>query len=88
MMLAHDFAEKGITTIRFDKRGVSESIMAYLVKNPTTNYDIAVEDAHDWVSYFKSYKSQSKCIWLLGIHIPNTNTHIVYMYIYIFIYIY
>ncbi len=53
--LAHNLAEKGIASIRYDKRGIGESSIANLDESKLT-FDDYVEDASNWVTFLKKDK--------------------------------
>jgi len=53
--LAHSLAEKGIASIRYDKRGIGESSIANLDESKLT-FDDYVEDASNWVTFIKKDK--------------------------------
>ncbi|MGV0919100.1 alpha/beta hydrolase [Empedobacter falsenii] len=53
--LAHSLAEKGIASIRYDKRGIGESSIANLDESKLT-FDDYVEDASNWVTFLKKDK--------------------------------
>ncbi|MDM1298403.1 alpha/beta hydrolase [Empedobacter falsenii] len=53
--LAHSLAEKGIGSIRYDKRGIGESSIANLDESKLT-FDDYVEDASNWVTFIKKDK--------------------------------
>jgi pimeloyl-ACP methyl ester carboxylesterase len=63
-MLAEGFAENGISTLRFDKRGIAKS-KAALPSESDIRFDIYINDVIDWVAYLKKDKRFSKII-LLG----------------------
>lgn len=53
--LAHSLAEKGIASIRYDKRGIEESSIANLDESKLT-FDDYVEDARNWITFLKKDK--------------------------------
>lgn len=53
--LAHSLAEKGIASIRYDKRGIGESSIVNLDESKLT-FDDYVEDASNWVTFLKKDK--------------------------------
>ncbi len=53
--LAHSLAEKGIASIRYDKRGIGESSIANLDESKLT-FDDYIEDASNWVTFIKKDK--------------------------------
>ena len=53
--LAHSLAEKGIASIRYDKRGIGESSIANLDESKLI-FDDYVEDASNWVTFIKKDK--------------------------------
>jgi len=60
-MLASNFAKNGISTLRFDKRGVAESKGA-LKSESELRFETYVGDVVDWISLLKSDKRFSKII--------------------------
>lgn len=61
--LAYQLADKGISTVRVDKRGMYSSAEA---GNPNAvTLEIYTKDYRDWIDAIKA-KSSAKCIYLLG----------------------
>ena len=50
-LLAHALAERGIATLRTDKRGIGESAAAY---HPTDLFDDFVADAEGWLAHLRA----------------------------------
>lgn len=63
-MFAHDLGEKGITSLRIDKRGIGESSTA-LSAETVVRFQLYVDDARAWASDLKS-RTGVKCVWLVG----------------------
>ena len=63
-LLAEALADKGISTVRIDKRGLGGSKAAVADGNKVTIEDYAV-DIHNWAAAIRQ-KTGAKCIWLLG----------------------
>jgi len=63
-MLAEALAEKGVSTLRADKRGMFESKAAITDANSVSIADYA-GDAHAWADALKK-RTGAKCVWLLG----------------------
>jgi uncharacterized protein len=63
-MLSESFAKNGISTLRFDKRGIGKSKPAMTTENEL-RFETYINDAVAWVSLLKSDKRFSKII-LLG----------------------
>jgi pimeloyl-ACP methyl ester carboxylesterase len=63
-LLAEALAERGVTTLRADKRGMFASAGAIPDANAITIADYA-GDAHAWASLLKQ-KTGAPCVWLLG----------------------
>jgi alpha-beta hydrolase superfamily lysophospholipase len=63
-MLAKGFADNGISTLRFDKRGIAKS-KAALPSESDIRFDTYINDVVDWVDFLKQDKRFSKII-LLG----------------------
>jgi uncharacterized protein len=63
-MLAEDLAERGISSVRIDKRGLFGSKSAIADPNKVTIADYAA-DAHAWVAQVRKMTGIS-CVWLLG----------------------
>jgi len=53
--LAHELAERGIASIRYDKRGIAESVAAVESESSLVFYDY-VQDAKDWIQQTKQDK--------------------------------
>ncbi|MDM1548303.1 alpha/beta hydrolase [Empedobacter falsenii] len=53
--LAHSLAEKGIASIRYDKRGIGESSIVNLDESKLT-FDDYVEDTSNWITFLKKDK--------------------------------
>ena len=53
--LAHELAERGIASIRYDKRGIAESVAAVESESSLVFYDY-VQDAKDWIQQAKQDK--------------------------------
>jgi pimeloyl-ACP methyl ester carboxylesterase len=58
--LAEELAVKGISTLRYDKRGVGES--KFDIKEGNLRFDHFIEDALLWINYLKKDKRFSKVI--------------------------
>lgn len=63
-LLADALAEKGVSTLRADKRGMFESKASIEDANSVTIADYA-GDAHAWADALKK-RTGAKCVWLLG----------------------
>lgn len=63
-MLAESFAAKGISTLRYDKRGIAKS-KAALPNEFDIRFDTYINDVVDWIKLLKNDKRFSK-IYLLG----------------------
>jgi uncharacterized protein len=63
-MLAEGFAEKGISTLRFDKRGIGQSKPA-MTSESDIRFETYINDVLDWVAFLKTDPRFSKII-LLG----------------------
>lgn len=63
-MLAERLAERGISSVRIDKRGLFGSKSAITDPNKVTIADYAA-DAHAWVASIRS-ATGAECVWLLG----------------------
>ena len=63
-MLAKGFAEKGISCLRFDKRGIGKSQSA-MTKEDDLRFETYVYDVQSWISLLKGDKRFSKIV-LLG----------------------
>jgi uncharacterized protein len=62
-MLATGFAQNGISTVRYDKRGIGKSKSA-MTKESDVNFETYIDDAVSWISLLKSDKRFSKVIVL------------------------
>ncbi len=62
-MLARDFAQNGISTLRFDKRGIGKSKSA-VKRESDVIFETFIEDAASWINLLKSDKRFSKIIVL------------------------
>lgn len=63
-MLAEGLAEKGITTVRIDKRGMFGSRAAVRDANAVTIDDYA-GDVHNWIKVIRA-KTGASCVWVAG----------------------
>jgi pimeloyl-ACP methyl ester carboxylesterase len=63
-LLAQGLAEKGIVTVRIDKRGLFGSAGAIPDPNAVTIDDYAV-DIHNWATALRK-ETGARCVWLLG----------------------
>lgn len=63
-LLAESLAERGVSTVRIDKRGMFESKAAVADANAVTIADYAA-DAHSWIASIRA-RTGVKCVWLLG----------------------
>jgi uncharacterized protein len=63
-LLAEGLVERGVTTVRVDKRGMFGSAGAVKDANAVTIADY-VEDVHAWVTVIRQ-KTRAACVWLLG----------------------
>lgn len=63
-LLAQGLAERGIITLRIDKRGMYSSATAVPDANAVTIADYAA-DVHTWVRVLRA-RLQARCVWLLG----------------------
>lgn len=63
-LLAHALANKGIASVRFDKRGIGESRKA-AVSEADLRFDTYVNDAKDWVELLKKDQRFSK-VYIVG----------------------
>jgi len=63
-MLAEELAKKGISSLRYDKRGIGKSMLA-LKKESDIRFDNYVDDAVAWISLIKADKRFSK-IFIAG----------------------
>lgn len=63
-LLAEDLAQRGISTVRIDKRGLFESRQAVADPNAVTLSDYA-EDVRSWIETMRR-KTGARCLWLAG----------------------
>ena len=63
-LLAEALAEKGVSTVRIDKRGLFGSKGAVADPNKVTIGDYAT-DTHNWVAAIRKHTGAS-CVWVLG----------------------
>lgn len=63
-MLSAGFAEKGISTLRFDKRGIGKSKSA-MTREGDVRFETYINDVVSWISFLKADKRFSRII-LLG----------------------
>lgn len=63
-LLAHDLAQRGVATVRIDKRGMFMSASAFADANAATIEDY-VEDVRVWVATVRQ-RTGASCIWLIG----------------------
>ena len=63
-LLAAGFAQRGVTTVRIDKRGMFGSKAAIANPNAVTIADYAA-DAHAWAKAARA-ATGARCVWLLG----------------------
>lgn len=63
-LLAEALAERGVSTVRIDKRGMFGSKGAVPDPNSVTIADYA-DDTHNWVRAIRD-RTGSNCVWLLG----------------------
>lgn len=63
-LLAEGLAGEGVTTLRYDKRGVGGSAGA-LVSEAELDFGDMVADARAWASLLRAETGQS-CVWLIG----------------------
>lgn len=64
LLLANGLAEKGIATVRYDKRGVAASVFAGLSEDDQ-RFDTYVDDARAWAAE-TARLSGKPCAWLIG----------------------
>lgn len=64
LLLANGLAEKGIATVRYDKRGVAASVFAGLSEEDL-RFDMYVDDARAWAGEAVRLTGKS-CVWLIG----------------------
>ena len=62
--LAEGLAERGIATVRYDKRGIAGSQAAGPVESQLT-FDAYIDDAKNWVRQ-TVYQQDVDCVWLIG----------------------
>lgn len=60
-MLAHKLADNGISTVRYDKRGIGDS-KAAATKATVLHFEDLVNDADGWLQMLKSDNRFTKCI--------------------------
>ncbi len=63
-LLAEGLAAEGVTTLRYDKRGVGGSAGA-LISEAELDFGDMVADARAWASLLRAETGQS-CVWLIG----------------------
>lgn len=63
-LIAEGLAGEGITTLRYDKRGVAASAGA-TVSEADLRFDTMVEDARAWAGLLREQTGQT-CVWLIG----------------------
>lgn len=63
-LLAEGLANKGVSTVRIDKRGLFGSKSAVTDPNKVTLSDYA-EDVHHWVAAIRD-RTGTSCVWVLG----------------------
>ena len=63
-LLAEALAQKGVSSVRVDKRGLGESKAAVANGNDVTIGDYAA-DTHSWVESIRA-RTKAKCVWVLG----------------------
>lgn len=63
-LLAQGLAERGVATLRIDKRGVAASSAAGFDESRLT-FDRMIEDAHDWAAE-AARRTGQPCAWLIG----------------------
>ena len=62
-MLSEGFAKNGISSLRFDKRGIGKSTAA-MTKESDLRFETYINDVKDWISLLKADKRFSKIIVL------------------------
>jgi pimeloyl-ACP methyl ester carboxylesterase len=62
--LAEGLAERGIATVRYDKRGIAASAPAVLDESQLT-FDTYIDDAKNWVRQTAATQGVP-CVWLIG----------------------
>jgi len=62
--LAEGLAERGIATVRYDKRGIAGSRLAGVDEAQLT-FDTYIDDAKNWVRQ-TTYQQAVDCVWLIG----------------------
>ena len=62
--LAEGLAAEGITTVRYDKRGIAGSASAAIAE-ADLRFDHLVADAREWADQLREETGQS-CVWLIG----------------------
>jgi pimeloyl-ACP methyl ester carboxylesterase len=63
-LLAESLAQRGVRSVRIDKRGMFASAAAIPDANKVTVQDYA-DDVHAWIDVIKS-KTGASCVWVLG----------------------
>lgn len=63
-LLSEALAEKGVSSVRIDKRGMFESKSAVADPNAVTLADYST-DVHSWVGAIRS-RTGAECVWLVG----------------------
>jgi pimeloyl-ACP methyl ester carboxylesterase len=63
-LLAQALADKGVSSVRIDKRGMFGSKSAVRDANAVTIADYA-DDTHEWVQAIRD-RTGARCVWLLG----------------------
>ncbi|MBN8552427.1 MAG: alpha/beta fold hydrolase [Caulobacterales bacterium] len=63
-LLAEGLAAEGITTLRYDKRGVAASAGAAVAESEL-RFDTMVEDARAWAGLLRE-RTDLDCVWLIG----------------------
>ncbi|MBC6981744.1 alpha/beta hydrolase [Caulobacter sp. 17J80-11] len=63
-LLAHGLAERGVTSLRVDKRGIAAS-MAAATKEEDLRFQTYSDDARAWAAELKR-QTGAKCVWLVG----------------------
>ena len=62
--LAEGLAERGIATVRYDKRGIAGSRAAGVDESQLT-FDTYIDDARNWARQL-AYQQGVDCVWLIG----------------------
>lgn len=63
-LLAHGLAERGISSLRVDKRGIAAS-MAAAAKEEDLRFQTYSDDARAWAAELKR-QTGARCVWLVG----------------------